>query len=378
MSAPIRTDVDDDDETPRHGGRDTRQSGRWRRPAGTERTRGTGRLSRTSCRDPFERPDTGRPPDGNDENENVDAPETDPRRGTAQRADSETGADKGLRDRVKKFFGPKGALARALPGYETREGQRQLADLVAAALESETTLTAEAGTGTGKTIAYLAPAALGDKAVVVSTATKALQDQIIDKDIPAIEAATGRPARAVVLKGLGNYLCKLRLKEFDENSKDADGESLLDLWDDLPDPGSIAEIRDWAGRTRTGDREELARTPEPFAFWREISATTENCVGQSCALYEECWAVKARRAAAEAKITVVNHHLLCHDARVKHMGGKPFLHPKAAVVIDEAHALENIAADAFAVSVSERGDQPPDGERAALERPEAQGRVADR
>ncbi len=247
----------------------------------------------------------------------------------------------GLIDGVRRVLGPGGALATVLDGFEPRNSQQQMAEAVARVVTSDGVLLAEAGTGTGKTLAYLVPALLSGHKVLVSTGTRNLQQQLIDKDVPLLQKALG-PFRATCMKGRGNYLCLHRFEQA--------------LHDDRPrdDAARVAMtlIEHWAPRTQTGDRAELADLPEDLPFWHTISATTENCLGSECPRYSDCFVTRMRQEAADADVVIVNHHLLCADAAVRrHSFGEVI--PECQVgIVDEAHQLEDVATQYFGVAVS--------------------------
>jgi ATP-dependent DNA helicase DinG len=243
---------------------------------------------------------------------------------------------------VSRFFGPQGLLARTLPGFEQRPAQEQLAREVSRVLERGGVLLAEAGTGTGKTLAYLLPAVELGRRVVVSTGTKNLQEQLITKDIPLLARALGREVSVAVMKGRSNYLCTMRFKSFGSGGT-------FRRMDEVP---LFRAVEAWAPRTRTGDRGEVEDLPDVVDFWREISASSENCIGQSCAEFESCWVTQMRQRAAEADIVVVNHHLLCADLNVKDTGFGTVIPEYDTVVLDEAHLLEDVATQYFGLSVS--------------------------
>jgi ATP-dependent DNA helicase DinG len=240
------------------------------------------------------------------------------------------------------FFGPKGLLARALPGYEERPSQQRLSEAVAGVLRGGGMLLAEAGTGTGKTLAYLLPAVELERRVVVSTGTKNLQEQLVDKDIPLLSRALGRDLAVAVMKGRGNYLCLLRYRSFGQAGT-------FRRLNELP---LFKAVQAWAPRTETGDRAEIPELPDGVDFWREISAATENCIGQACPEFDECWITRMRQRALEADIVVVNHHLLCADLEVKETSFGEVIPEYDTVVIDEAHVLEDVATQYFGVQVS--------------------------
>ncbi len=240
------------------------------------------------------------------------------------------------------FFGEGGLLARVLPDYEERPAQRRFSEAVGGVLRDGGLLLAEAGTGTGKTLAYLLPAVELGRRVVVSTGTKNLQEQLVDKDLPLLARALGRDLSVAVMKGRGNYLCLLRYRSF------AQAGSFRRL-DEVP---LFRAVESWAPTTATGDRAEVDDLPDSVDFWREISAASENCIGQSCPDFDACWVTRMRQRALEADIVVVNHHLLCADLAVKDGSYGHVIPPYDTVILDEAHLLEDVATQYFGVQVS--------------------------
>ncbi len=240
------------------------------------------------------------------------------------------------------FFDRKGPLARVLPGYEERKAQRKLSQAVAEVLDAGGLLLAEAGTGTGKTLAYLLPAVELGRRVVVSTGTKNLQEQLVQKDIPILARALGRDLGVAVMKGRANYLCLLRFSSF------AKAGSFRRL-EEIP---VYRAVEEWAPQTRTGDRSEVADMPDSVDFWREVSAASENCIGQSCSLFDACFVTRMRQRALEADLVVVNHHLLCADLAVRDGSYGQVIPPYDTVILDEAHLIEDVATQYFGVQVS--------------------------
>jgi ATP-dependent DNA helicase DinG len=237
--------------------------------------------------------------------------------------------------RPSEYLGPDGVFARALPGWETRAEQLAMADAVGLALAEQRPLLVEAGTGTGKTLAYLVPAALSGKRVVISTATRALQEQLAGKDLPLLRAHLPGVTTAV-LKGVSNYVCRRRYTE----TADVDD----------PDLGAVST---WLGATVTGDRAELATLPDEAPVWRLVTTTPDARLGPRCPFFERCFVTEARRAASKADLVVVNHHLYFADLalRAQHPGAA-ILPEHDAVIFDEAHALEEVATEHFGVAVS--------------------------
>ena len=240
------------------------------------------------------------------------------------------------------FFGRNGPLARVLPGYEERPAQRKLSEAVAEVLDVGGLLLAEAGTGTGKTLAYLLPAVELGRRVVVSTGTKNLQEQLVQKDIPILAQALGRDLNVAVMKGRANYLCLLRFSSF------AKAGSFRRL-EEVP---VYRAVEAWAPATATGDRAEVADMPDVVDFWREVSAASENCIGQSCSLFESCFVTRMRQRALEADLVVVNHHLLCADLAVKDGSYGQVIPAYDTLILDEAHLIEDVATQYFGVQVS--------------------------
>ncbi len=246
----------------------------------------------------------------------------------------------GLVEQTAEVFRTGGALARAMPGYEAREGQATMADHVARVMAEGGVLLAEAGTGTGKTLAYLVPAILSRQRVLVSTGTKNLQEQIFFKDVPALREALGIPFTATCMKGRANYLCLHRLDQLNDGTGPASHDVFLPM------------VRDWAGTTDTGDRAELADLPEDLPFWSEVSATADTCLGTECPRHTDCFVTRMRQRAAESDVVIVNHHLLCADASVRKNAFGEVIPACAQAVIDEAHQLEDIATQYFGFAVS--------------------------
>jgi ATP-dependent DNA helicase DinG len=241
------------------------------------------------------------------------------------------------------FFGSDGLLARVLPGYEERPAQQRLADAVEQVLRRGGLLLAEAGTGTGKTLAYLLPAVELGRRVVISTGTKNLQEQLVSKDIPLLARALGRDLDVAVMKGRANYLCLLRFRSHQTSGTFRRSE-------EIP---LFRAVEEWAPRTATGDRAEIDDLPDQVDFWREVSAASENCIGQSCSDFDACWVTRMRQRALAADVVVVNHHLLCADLSVRDGSDYGAVIPDYdTVILDEAHLLEDVATHYFGVQVS--------------------------
>jgi ATP-dependent DNA helicase DinG len=245
-------------------------------------------------------------------------------------------------DTVAAVFAPGGALARAMPDFEARAGQVEMAAAVAEVFEKGGVLLAEAGTGTGKTLAYLVPAILSRERVLVSTGTKNLQEQIFFKDIPALRDALGVSFTATCMKGRANYLCLHKLEKLSDDSGGAPASH--DVF--------LPIVREWASRTKTGDRAELQDLPEDLAFWNEVAATADTCLGTECPQFDDCFVTRMRQRAAESDVVIVNHHLLCADASVRQSAYGEVIPAFSRAILDEAHQLEDVATQYFGVSVS--------------------------
>jgi ATP-dependent DNA helicase DinG len=252
-----------------------------------------------------------------------------------------------LKAEVADAFADEGRLATALPDFEPRPAQRQMAAAVADLLEQGGVLLAEAGTGTGKTLAYLVPAILSRRRVLVSTGTKNLQEQIYFKDLPILRDSLGVPFRATCMKGRGNYLCLHRFEQFRQNLEPrmpGFGRTEVEVF--------VPIITDWLERTETGDRAELADLPEDLPFWSDIAAHAETCLGSDCPRYTDCFVTRLRQRAAESDIVIVNHHLLCADAAVRQHSFGEVIPECHVAIVDEAHQLEDVATQYFGISLS--------------------------
>ena len=243
---------------------------------------------------------------------------------------------------MQAYFGSGGRLAAALPGFEPRSEQAALAQEVADALERGEHLLAEAGTGTGKSLAYLLPALASGKRVVVATATKALQEQLLTKDIPTAAWALGRAVRCAVLKGRQNYLCRRSVHSLALLSGSADA-----LFRTHEDAREWERLRDWVETTETGDRAELSFEPRP-TLWSELAVGADRCAGRRCPFLDSCFSEEARERAGEAELVIANHALYFADVAVRGRSDGPGVLPEHdAVVFDEAHRLEEAAAAWF-------------------------------
>jgi ATP-dependent DNA helicase DinG len=247
-------------------------------------------------------------------------------------------------------FADDGPLAHTVDGYEPREGQRAMAAAVADVIERGGTLIAEAGTGTGKTLAYLVPAILSGKRVLVSTGTKNLQEQIFFKDIPLLRDALGKPFSATLMKGRSNYLCLHRFETYRDGVQGdtSAGGRLIESGDRVVLP----IINAWLKKTETGDRAELRDLPENLPLWKDIAADAETCLGADCPRYGDCFVTLMRQRAAESDVVIVNHHLLCADAQLRKSAYGEVIPACATLVVDEAHQLEDVATQYFGIAVS--------------------------
>jgi ATP-dependent DNA helicase DinG len=247
---------------------------------------------------------------------------------------------------MQDIFGPDGLIAQAHPEYEYRPGQIQMAEAVMRAFDHRSHLIVEAGTGTGKTLAYLVPAIAsavrGGGRVVISTGTKNLQEQLMEKDIPFLQNILPAKFTATYMKGRSNYVCLTRLGRA-ESTPVLDGLDEVDYFD---------EVSHWARETETGDRAELANLPESLSFWRHIDARSETCLGQKCTDFDPCFITRMRDRAINSDIVVVNHHLFFADLALRNSAYGSVLPDYTAVILDEAHLIEDVASEYFGAQVS--------------------------
>ena len=247
---------------------------------------------------------------------------------------------------MEEIFGRGGLIERAHPDYEFRPGQVKMAEAVLRAFEERRHLVVEAGTGTGKTLAYLVPAVAAATArggrVVVSTGTKNLQEQLMGKDIPFLQRVLPRKFTAAYMKGRSNYLCLQRVKRAETTP----------VLDGLGDVDYFEEVKRWARDSQTGDRGELTELPESLSFWRHIDARSETCLGQKCPEYDPCFITRMRQRAQDSDVIIVNHHLFFADLALR--GGEygQVIPDYSAVIFDEAHQIEDVAAEYFGAQVS--------------------------
>jgi len=248
-----------------------------------------------------------------------------------------------LAERTRAALAPDGPLARGLAGYTPRAAQQALATAVAEAMDARDTLVAEAGTGTGKTYAYLVPALLSGQRVIISTGTRALQDQLYHRDLPRVREALGAGLKTALLKGRANYLCLYRMEQ-------AKGEKFQSR--ELV--AQFQRVVAWSGRTMRGDLAELADIAEDSPLWPQVTSTADNCLGGDCPFWTECFVAKARQQAQAADLVVVNHHLLLADLAIKQEGFGEILPGASAFVLDEAHQLPELAAQFFGEGLGAR------------------------
>ncbi|MEN4976840.1 ATP-dependent DNA helicase [Erwinia billingiae] len=241
-------------------------------------------------------------------------------------------------------FAADGALALAIPGFKPREPQRQMAQAVSEAIENKHELVVEAGTGTGKTYAYLAPALRSGKKVIISTGSKALQDQLYSRDLPTVARALKFKGQVALLKGRSNYLCLERL----EQQSMVGGELAVQAMSDL------VHLRGWSSETVDGDISTCGGVAEDSTIWPMVTSTNDNCLGSDCPVYKDCFVVKARRKAMDADVVVVNHHLFLADMVVKESGFAELIPEADVMIFDEAHQVPDIASQYFGQQLSSK------------------------
>jgi len=256
---------------------------------------------------------------------------------------STSDATAGIHDaEINDLFSASGTLARGIEGFRPRQSQTDMARAVADAIQSRGTLLAEAGTGTGKTFAYLVPALLWGGKVIISTGTKNLQDQLFLRDIPIVRQAMNAPVTVALLKGRANYLCHFHLERTQQNGR-------LTSRDDV---GYLRDIARFIKTTSSGDKAELSRVPENALIWNLVTSTRDNCLGAECTYYQDCFVMKARKEAQQADVVVVNHHLFFADVALKDTGVAELLPTANTVIFDEAHQLPDTATLFFGDTVS--------------------------
>lgn len=262
---------------------------------------------------------------------------TVPEQGVAQ-----DGSVSRLADSVDAAFSTAGQMLSARPGYVERTAQREMALRIAQCIEARTTLVAEAGTGTGKTFAYLVPPLLAGVRTLISTGTRPLQDQLVERDLPAVAQALGLARDVAILKGRANYVCRYHLER-----------NLREMrFERRDDAAMLHRIARFAAQTTTGDRAHAETIPEDAPAWAWAVSTRENCLGQDCPFYDDCFLMKARRRAMQADVVVVNHHLFCADLVLRDEGVSELLPLAQALIFDEAHQLPEVASQFFGVAVS--------------------------
>jgi ATP-dependent DNA helicase DinG len=259
---------------------------------------------------------------------------------------------------VKAFFARGGILARAHPNYDFRNSQLEMAQAVESAIAERRHLIVEAGTGTGKTLAYLVPAILSGKRVVISTGTKNLQEQLYFKDLPFLQSLFDRPLSVCYMKGRSNYVCRQKVY-------DAERDPVLSGLEEI---GDFRVIRDWEGITVMGDRSELRDLPEKSSAWAKLDARSDLCAGQKCKQFDRCFITEMHRRALQSDIIIVNHHLLFADLAVRDQAFGGILPEYAAAIFDEAHEIEDVAGQYFGMSVSNTQIQELIKDTAAISR----------
>ncbi|NGZ12553.1 ATP-dependent DNA helicase [Vibrio aestuarianus] len=247
---------------------------------------------------------------------------------------------------IAKTFSSQGALGKAIPGFQARQAQIDMAEAVAKAITQQSQLVVEAGTGTGKTFAYLVPALLSGKKTIISTGSKNLQEQLFHRDLPLMVDALGFFGNVALLKGRANYLCLDRLSRqmIESHTNEADPQLLTQL----------VKVRSWSSETKSGDLGECDELPEDSLIIPTITSTNDNCLGKECPSYVDCFVSKARRKAMDADVVVVNHHLFLADLAIKETGFGELIPEAEVFIFDEAHQLPDIASQYFGQSVSSR------------------------
>lgn len=247
---------------------------------------------------------------------------------------------------IAKTFSSDGALGKAIPGFQARQPQIDMAEAVSSAIKDQTQLVVEAGTGTGKTFAYLVPALLSGKKVIISTGSKSLQEQLYHRDLPLMVNALGFYGQVALLKGRSNYLCLDRLsRQMVESHTNESDPTLLT---------QLVKVRAWSSETKTGDLGDCDDLPEDSMIIPTITSTNDNCLGKECPSYTDCFVLKARKRAMDSDIVVVNHHLFLADLAIKETGFGELIPEADVFIFDEAHQLPDIASEYFGQSVSSR------------------------
>ncbi|EJC6862935.1 ATP-dependent DNA helicase [Vibrio parahaemolyticus] len=247
---------------------------------------------------------------------------------------------------IAKTFSSDGALGKAIPGFQARQPQIDMAEAVSSAIKEQSQLVVEAGTGTGKTFAYLVPALLSGKKVIISTGSKNLQEQLYHRDLPLVVNALGFYGQVALLKGRSNYLCLDRLsRQMVESHTNESDPTLLT---------QLVKVRSWSSETKTGDLGDCEDLPEDSMIIPTITSTNDNCLGKECPSYTDCFVLKARKRAMDSDIVVVNHHLFLADLAIKETGFGELIPEADVFIFDEAHQLPDIASEYFGQSVSSR------------------------
>jgi ATP-dependent DNA helicase DinG len=246
--------------------------------------------------------------------------------------------------KTSSLFAVDGKLSEAIDGFVPRQAQTDMAVAVENTIKNKAPLIVEAGTGTGKTFAYLAPALLSERKTIISTGTKNLQEQLFHRDLPLIKEALGSNSKTALLKGRANYLCLHRLRQHGGNSTLVDRQTLTEL----------TQVREWASSTKTGDMGDMRTLAEDAKVLPFVTSTADNCLGKDCPDYEDCYMIKARRKALDANVVVVNHHLFFADMALKDTGFGELIPEADLVVFDEAHQIPDIASEYFGETFSSR------------------------
>jgi ATP-dependent DNA helicase DinG len=246
--------------------------------------------------------------------------------------------------KTSSLFAVDGKLSEAIDGFVPRQAQTDMAVAVENTIKNKAPLIVEAGTGTGKTFAYLAPALLSERKTIISTGTKNLQEQLFHRDLPLIKEALGSNSKTALLKGRANYLCLHRVRQHGGNSTLVDRQTLTEL----------TQVREWASSTKTGDMGDMRTLAEDAKVLPFVTSTADNCLGKDCPDYEDCYMIKARRKALDANVVVVNHHLFFADMALKDTGFGELIPEADLVVFDEAHQIPDIASEYFGETFSSR------------------------
>src|SRR5258706_798495 len=272
--------------------------------------------------------------------------------GSAPERSTDAPATESKKPSMREVFGPGGFLEKCMQGgfdpstvssdYEHRPGQLEMAEMVHDAFESHHHVIVEAGTGTGKTLAYLLPAICSGRRVVISTATKSLQEQLYQKDIPFLQKHFAPELKVAVMKGRANFLCRAKLHQIADQP----------ILKGMEEMDALSQIQDWSKLTETGDRAELTFLPDDSELWTRIDARRDTCTGQKCPEFKQCFITAMQQRAKEADLIIVNHHLFFADLALKQDDFGSILPEYSAVVFDEAHEMEDVASDYFGRQIS--------------------------